>query len=218
MKLDEMKVQYERSRDGFTKESAFSVQTEQKTPKIDISGIAVKIGLCAGVLILAFIVRAFGYGSTKDRAVEANASNDRNNTSQQDQTDREQIGGLQYVENGKSSKWTAPVMTNDIELLRDGQLLRFTAVNETVCACMPGKVLSVEEDTVYGKTIRIQSESDWETIYYGFEATSVREGDVIQANEPIGTVKVGRSIYLKVLENGEPQDPSGYVDLSLGRE
>lgn len=218
MKLDEMKVQYERNRDGFTKESAFSVQTQQKTPKTDISGIAVKIGLCAGVLILAFIVRAFGYGSTQDRAVEANASNDRSNTSQQDQTDRSQIGGLQYVENGTSAKWTAPVMTNDIELLRDGQLLRFTAVNETVRACMPGKVLSVGEDSVYGITVRIQSDSDCETIYYGFEATSVKEGDIIRANDTIGTVKIGRSIYLKVLEKGEPQDPSGYVDLSLRRE
>jgi hypothetical protein len=40
----------------------------------------------------------------------------------------------------------------------------------------------------------------------------VHEGDLL------GTVSPGRSIYLKVLEKGAPQNPTEYVDLSLGKE
>lgn len=218
MKLDEMKVQYDRIRDGFTKESEFSVQPKQTKIKTDISGIAVKIGLCAAVLIMAFVVRAIGYGATEENIAATSANSNANGAAQQEQDERTQIGSLQYVDNGTAAKWTSPVMTNDIELLRDGQLLRFTATGENVQACMNGEVISVLDDTDYGKCVRIQSESDCETIYYGFEAVAVSENDEISAGDTLGTVQIGRSVYLKVLEKGEPQDPTGYVDLSLRHE
>ena len=34
MKLDEMKVQYDKTRDGFTKESSFEVKQEKPLPKM----------------------------------------------------------------------------------------------------------------------------------------------------------------------------------------
>ena len=61
--------------------------------------------------------------------------------------------------------------------------------------------------------MRIRSDTDCETVYYGFEPDSE-----VQAGDVLGTVAPGRSIYLKVLEKGAPQDPTEYVDLSLGNE
>ena len=213
MKLDEMKVQYDKSRDGFTQESTFTVRSEEKGVRTDASGMVIKIGLCAAVLILAFIIRAIGVGQQKNAVVAASASSD--GTSSASGQNDERIGALHYVDGGTAAKWTAPVLSNDIELLRDGQLLRFTATNDTVVACMSGKVLSVSEDPSLGKSVRIQSDADVETLYFGFAEIAVTEGQEIAANDVLGTIERGRSIYLKVLEQGEPQDPTGYVDLSL---
>ena len=119
---------------------------------------------------------------------------------------------------GTVTKWSAPVVTNDIELLRDGQLLRFTATNSDVKACLNGKVLSVGEEEPFGKCVRIQAEGDLETLYFGFAQISIEEGQQIEAGQVLGTIEVGRSIYMKVLDRGEPQDPTAYIDLSINRE
>ena len=215
MKLEEMKVQFDQSRDGFQRESEFTVQSEKKDVKSDASGIVVKIGLCAAVLILAFIVRAIGVGKRNNEVVAASSNNGTSSASEQQE---ETIGSLQFVQTGAMAKWNAPVTSNDIELLRDGQLLRFTATGETVTACMSGKVLSVGEEESLGSFVRIQSETDVETLYYGFSEIAVKEGQQIVADDVLGTVERGRSIYFKVLDKGEPQDPTGYVDLSLKQE
>ena len=89
MKLDEMKVQYDKSRDGFTKESDFSVKPEKALPKIDVNGIAIKVGLCAGVLALVFIVRTFGVGAPKAQVAEVSTHSDG-----KEETDYNQPGRL----------------------------------------------------------------------------------------------------------------------------
>ena len=212
MKLDEMKVQYDRSRDGFTKESDFSVKPEKALPKIDVNGIAIKVGLCAGVLALAFIVRAFGVGAPKTEVTEVSTHSDSSG-----ETDQTQPGKLRYVE-GAGMKWAAPVLSNDIELLLEGRVLRFTAGGADVRSCMEGKVLSVGTDEAYGDFVRVQSASDCEAVYYGFDTIAVKEGDAVSAGDTLGTVTVGKSMYLRVYQNGAPQDPSAYVDLSLKTE
>ena len=212
MKLDEMKVQYDKGRDGFTKESTFKVKSEKPLPKINVNGIAVKVGLCAGVLALAFIVRAFGVGAPKANDVQTVSSHSEDET----ETTEKQPGKLKYVD-ASGTKWNAPVLANDIELLREGQLLRFTARDTSVFSCMEGTVLAIGTDETLGEYVRVQSASDCETFYYGFDTISVNEGDAVDAGALLGTVSGGRSLYLRVLEKGEPQDPTAYVDLSLNR-
>ncbi|MDO4835451.1 MAG: M23 family metallopeptidase [Clostridia bacterium] len=214
MKLDEMKVQYDKSRDGFTRESSFEVKKEKPLPKININGIAVKVGLCAGVLALAFIVRAFGVGAPKQQSVaEVNAHSDGTGEQNEDSVP----GKLKYVE-ASASKWAAPVRSTDIELMREGQMLRFTAGATDVLSCMDGRVLSVGTDETFGECVRVQSETDCEAFYYGFERIAVKEGDTVKAGDTLGTVALGRSLYMKVYQSGAPQDPTAYVDLSLKGE
>jgi len=211
MKLDEMKVQYDKTRDGFTKESSFEVKQEKPLPKVDVSGIAVKVGLCAGVLALAFIVRAFGVGAPKNDVAEAST-----HAENAGEATEEQPGRLKYV-NATGTKWAAPVRSNDIELLREGQILRFTAGASDVFACMDGKVLAIGTDETLGQYVRIQNDADCEAFYYGFDTISVTENAEVSAGDALGTVGVGRNLYLRVLEQGAPQDPTAYVDLSLNR-
>ena len=212
MKLDEMKVQYERERDGFTHESDFTVKKEKgELPKVDASGIAVKIGLCAAVLALAFIVRAFGVGKPAERVAET--STHANGT---EAVETSAVGSLHYVETSMK-KWAAPVKAIDIELLLDGRLLRFTAGSAEVFSCNSGRILSTGTDQQLGSYVRVQSEADCETVYYGLDEIRVSEGVQVAAGDILGTVAVGRSMYLKVYVNGAPQDPSQYVDLGLGQ-
>jgi murein DD-endopeptidase MepM/ murein hydrolase activator NlpD len=212
MKLDEMKVQYDRTRDGFTHESDFAVKAEKPLPKVDISGIAVKVGLCVGVLALAFIVRAFGVGAPQPKTAEVSSVSDGTAES-----DNDQPGRLHYVE-ATGTKWAAPVRASDIELIADGQLLRFTAGGGSVASCMDGSVLAVGVDERFGSYIRIQSKNDVETVYYGLDTVAVQEGAAVRAGDTLGTVPAGRSLYMKVYENGAPQDPTAFVDLSLSHE
>ena len=212
MKLDEMKVQYDKSRDGFTKESAFAVKPDKPLPKVDVSGIAVKVGLCAGVLALAFIVRAFGVGAPKTEVTEVSSVSNGNAESQD-----EQPGRLKYVD-ASDAKWASPVRANDIELMREGQMLRFTAGASDVFSCMGGKVLAVGTDETLGSYVRVQNDADCEAFYYGLDTIAVAEGAAVRSGDALGTVPVGRSLYLRILKNGAPQDPTAYVDLSLNRK
>ena len=210
MKLDEMKVQFERERDGFTSESEFAVKKEKEgLPKIDASGIAIKIGMCAAVLALAIIVRAFGAGKPVERVAETSTHSGSNEA-----VGTGSVGSLHYVEAG-TKKWAAPVKANDIELFPDGRLLRFTAASSDVLSCTSGKVLSVGIDDSYGNFVRVQTSDDVETVYYGFDAVTVSEGASVQSGDVIGTVSAGRSMFLKVYVNGAPQDPTQFVDLGL---
>ena len=93
------------------------------------SSLLLKISLCAAVLALAIIVRAFGVGKPDTGVVSASSVAD---PSASDPQGEEAIGTLRYVDAASVLKWTAPVLSNDIELLRDGQLLRFTALSGTV--------------------------------------------------------------------------------------
>lgn len=212
MKLDEMKVQYDKSRDGFTRESDFEVKTEKPHVKVDVSGIAIKVGLCAGVLALAFIVRAFGVGAPKQEPVLETASH----SDGTEESPEKEPGKLKYVE-ASTGKWAAPVRANDVELMREGQLLRFTASASAVFSCMDGRVLSVGTDAELGQYVRVQSETDCETFYYGFDSVAVQEGDSVKSGDVLGTVSAGRSLYLRICQNGAPQDPTAFVDLSLNR-
>ena len=210
MKLDEMKVQFERERDGFTSESDFTVRKEKKDiPKVDASGIAIKVGMCVGVLALAFIVRAFGMGKPTDRVAETSTHSGVN-----DAVETGSVGSLHYVEAG-TKKWAAPVKANDIELFPDGRLLRFTAVSSNVLSCTSGKVLSVGTDETYGTYVRVQTQDDCETVYYGFDTVAVTENASVKTGDVIGTVSVGRCMYFRVYVNGAPQDPTQFVDLGL---
>ena len=54
-----------------------------------------------------------------------------------------------------------------------------------------------------------------EIVLYGFESFAVRAGEQVEADAVLGTVPVGRSIYLSIEQNGKPLDPSEYFDLTI---
>ena len=206
MKLDELKIEGT-SQSTVRHVSEFHVNpSEEEQNKVRVAGMTIKIGLCVAALLVAFLIRAV----TKEpnQAVEVGKNLDAHAAA------TEEPGILRFAE-ANADKWSAPVATNDIEILRDGQLVRFTATEDVVRSCIDGTVWALEIDDRFGNYARVRSEDGTEIILYGMEQYQIQKGDVVHANDVIGTVPIGRSVYLSVLKDGIPMDPAEYVDLTI---
>lgn len=204
MKLDEMKVH------GNTVGTVteFRVQEPEPKPKKQLAlpkGATLKVGVCAAALIAAIGIRFGGAGTGETVAVSK---------SMDEAVPSDAPGSLRFVET-TAQKWAAPVTTNDVELLRDRQMVRFTAAEETVRAGFGGTVVMTETEARYGNYLRLRDENGMELVLYGFETFAVRAGETVETGAVLGTVPIGRSIYLSVEQNGKPLDPSDYVDLTI---
>ena len=115
-------------------------------------------------------------------------------------------------------KWAPPVQTDEVTLLREDSVVGFSALNTQVSCCCGGQVFAVGEDEDWGKYVRIRSAGDIDAVYYGFEDVKVRAGETVAAGQLLGTVPVGRRVYLSVSEKGAPQDPRGYVSLTVQKQ
>ena len=205
MKMEQMKVKYqEGEQNGMDRLDSFSI--DEPAPELEVkgTGMFIKIGICMVALALALVVRLFGVEGerTAEPAMQTNEAEP-----------SQAVGALRYVE--ADTKWQAPVLSNDVELLRDNQLLRFTATEPVVRSCMAGRVLMVETDARFGTFVRIQGEDGWESVLYGFETVSVENGQSVETTTELGTVSVGGSIYLSIQKDGVPGDPAEWIDLSL---
>lgn len=209
MKLDDMRV-HSTNRDRFNTVSEFRVANESDAKegelRVKSAGIVVKAGLCLAALLVALVIRVVS--SAPEKVAEVGKML----TYEPQPTDM--LGSLRYVD-ASGQKWKAPVKTNDVELLRDNQLVRFTAAEHNVRSCFDGKVLMIETDDRFGQYVRIQGADGTEAVLYGLESVEVRSGDPVAADQIIGSVPLGRSVYLAVLQNGAPQNPAEFVELSI---
>ena len=94
-------------------------------------------------------------------------------------------------------------------------MVGFSALDTEVTCCCEGQVFAVGEDEDWGKYVRVRSAGDIDAVYYGLEEVAVRSGQRVAAGELLGTVPVGRLVYLSVSEKGAPQDPRTYVALTV---
>ncbi len=206
MKLDELKIE-DSAQSTIRHVSDFHINpSEEEQNKVQAAGMAIKIGLCVATLLVAFIIRAVTKES--NQAVEVAKTLDEHVTA------TEEPGILRFAE-ASGEKWSAPVTTNDIEILRDGQLVRFTATEDVVRSCIDGTVWALEIDDRFGNYARVRADDGTEIILYGMEQYQIQKGDVVQANDVLGTVPIGRSVYLSVMKDGVPMDPADYVDLTI---
>ncbi|MCL2670598.1 MAG: M23 family metallopeptidase [Clostridiales bacterium] len=176
----------------------------------------VKIGLCGVALLLALALRSFaGRGEPGQDAREVSAQSG-------ETQEGEDLGALHFVDASHDTtlaapqKWRAPVQSADMELLAERGTVRFTAAGNVVAACAAGQVLSISEDSLLGRYVRLTHADGVETIYYGLLEVTVKQGQVVQQYDALGTVEAGHSIYVQVLKNGAPQNPQDYILLSIG--
>lgn len=85
-----------------------------------------------------------------------------------------------------------------------------------VKAAAKGVVTSISEDVRTGTTVTLALGNNVSLVYGQLELSDLKEGDVLEAGECVGTVAnptryyviEGPNLYFKVLENGESIDPS----------
>ncbi len=202
----------------------FTVQEPAQKVQVRSGSMMAKISLCLGVLLIALVLELGGTRTDRQRQVFAAEA------AQPQPTAREEnLGAIYYVETGRTdapargvdvqrAKWAPPVRSDEVSLLREDSVVGFSALNTQVSCCCGGQVFAVGEDEDWGKYVRIRSAGDLDTVYYGLEEVSVKAGQTVAAGQLLGTVPVGRRVYLSVSEKGTPQDPRAYVSLTVQKQ
>ena len=208
----------------------FTVREPEKKVVVRSGSMMAKISLCLGVLLIALVLELGGARSGGQRQVFAEEEQRPQTTVRE-----ENLGAIYYVEtraeptalvegadqrsmNVQRIKWAPPVRADEVTLLREDSVVGFSALDTQVSCCCGGQIFSVGEDEDWGKYVRVRSAGDIDTVYYGFETVSVRAGQTVTAGQLLGTVPVGRRVYLAVSEKGAPQDPRAYVSLTVQKQ
>ena len=203
----------------------FTVQEPGPRATVRSGSMMAKISLCLGVLLIALVLELGGRGANRQAEVFAAEAARPQSTARE-----ENLGAIYFVETGavgtaqtqeadvQRVKWAPPVRSDEITLLREDSVVGFSALNSQVSCCCGGQVFAVGEDEDWGKYVRVRSAGDIDTVYYGLEEVAVRAGQAVAAGELLGTVPVGRRVYLSVSEKGAPQDPRAYVSLTVQKQ
>ena len=223
MDLGEVKVRERQQNAGPC--GRFTVQEPGKKVEVRAGSMMAKISLCLGVLLVALVLELGAAGSGTKAEVFA-AEREPETTARE-----ESLGALYFVEASRADptaltesadvrrmKWAPPVQADEVTLLREDSVVGFSALNTQVACCCGGQVFAVGEDEDWGKYVRVRSAGDVDAVYYGFEEVSVRAGETVATGQLLGTVPVGRRVYLAVSEKGAPQDPRAYVSLSVQKQ
>ena len=223
MDFSEMKVTERQQNAGPC--SRFTVQEPEQKLIVRSGSMMAKVSLCLGVLLIALVLELGGTSSDAQRAVFAAEAQEPQPTAR-----AENLGAIYYVEASRTDaaqaqgadvqrlKWAPPVQSDEVTLLREDSVVGFSALDTQVSCCCGGQVFAVGEDEDWGKYVRVRSAGDVDAVYYGFEEVSVRAGQTVQAGQLLGTVPLGRRVYLSVSEKGAPQDPRAYVSLTVQKQ
>ncbi|MBR0207011.1 MAG: M23 family metallopeptidase [Clostridia bacterium] len=209
----------------------FTVQEPEAKAQVKAGSMMAKISLCLGVLLIALVLELGSRGQAPQRQVFAAEA------ARPEATAREEnLGAIYFVEAGSGEgaaptqgaddrsmnvqrmKWAPPVRADEVTILRDDSVVGFSALNSEVSCCCAGQVFAVGEDEDWGKYVRVRSAGDLDAVYYGLEEVAVRAGQTVTAGQLLGTVPVGRQVYLSVSEKGAPQDPRAYVSLTVQKQ
>ena len=224
MDFSEMKVTERQQNAGPC--SRFTVQEPEQKVIVRSGSMMAKVSLCLGVLLIALVLELGG--TAKDRQRQVFAAEEK----RPEATARaENLGAIYYVETSKAAeetrpqsadvkraKWAPPVQTDEVTLLREDSVVGFSALNREVTCCCGGRIFTLGEDEDWGKYVRVRSAGDIDTVYYGLEEVNVRAGEQVAAGQLLGTVPLGRRVYLSVSEKGAPQDPRAYVALTVQKQ
>ena len=179
----------------------------------------VKIGVCAGVLLLVLALELFVLPSDRT-AVETDADAPAATDGGADGTP----GRLQFVDGGGligvfagSARWSLPVQADTAAVSEEGELLEIgAAAGASVSASAGGEVRAIGEDPALGPYVRIHHGEDLESIYYHLSDIRVEEGQPLLLGDTLGTVPEDGKLYLRVLKTGAPQQIDRYMSVPEG--
>lgn len=97
---------------------------------------------------------------------------------------------------------------------KNAPYLSFDMQSKDVFAVEKGEVMSLSPDAAGCISLRIRHDDGLESVYYHLASAALREGDVVQAGQMIGTAADSQHLVLDVRRNGLSIDPTAYFPQS----
>ncbi len=79
-----------------------------------------------------------------------------------------------------------------------------------VRASLPGTVLAIETDPLWGKVMVVDHGSGIVTDYGGIDVPAFRVGDQVSQGETIANL-FGQALTFRIIKNGDPENPADYL-------
>lgn len=115
--------------------------------------------------------------------------------------------------NGEVTNLFNEIVENSVN---KGINIKATAGNKSVNACAYGKIVFSDNLKGWGKTIIIEHDSNFYTIYANLADTFVKEGSYAQRGQRIGEIAFGKNgsylFHFEVRKRNIPQDPLKYLN------
>ena len=186
--------------------------------RVRAGSMLAKICVCMALLGLAVLVQLFILNqdtAPNFRVVEASGGE-----SSAGESDDDVLGRLRFVNSGEvksvfatSQRWQLPLTASAHDLLKDDTLLRLSAKpGDAVSVSAAGEVRAISSDQELGDYVRVNHGSELESVYYNLTDIRVEVGQPLMAKDTLGLVGDSGALYISVLLNGTPQDPTAYLD------
>ena len=177
-----------------------------------------KLGICAGACALVLVLKWVDSLLTNQAVQSVDAA-------MNDEVDLdEMLGKLQFVELPgilsvfqAETQMEAPVHADSSYLIDDGRMAVFEGRSgaDIICSA-PGTVDQIAADSVLGQYVSVIQENELTVFYYGFAEVLVEKGQPVKKLDTLGTLQPDGILCLSIYENGRPQDPSEYLNISGG--
>lgn len=79
-----------------------------------------------------------------------------------------------------------------------------------VRASLPGTILAIETDPLWGKVMVVDHGSGIVTDYGGIDVPATRVGDQVSQGETIANL-LGQALTFRIIKNGDPENPADYL-------
>ena len=101
-------------------------------------------------------------------------------------------------------------------LINNGLNIRASANNTEVCASGDGKVIFCNYLKGWGKTVILEHNLNFHTIYANLENTLLQEGNLAKKAQVIGKIASGKNgnyiLHFEIRKKSIPQDPLMYLN------
>ncbi|HHT87068.1 MAG TPA: M23 family metallopeptidase [Clostridiales bacterium] len=173
----------------------------------------IKIGLCVGICLVVVMVNVF-LSPLMARVTQI--------AEEPKSTDDGVLGRLRFVELpgiievfAGGDRLTLPVNYQSASLDATSTELELKcAPYATVTTCAEGVVKSIGIDDRLGMYIVIRHDGDIESLYYGFSAITVEEGQPIEKLDTLGVLDENGLLVMKINHSGVPKNPCDYFPVS----
>lgn len=191
---------------GYAAQGRGRKHRKQRSDAVEAGSMLWKLGLCAGVCALMLLMNNHEINPTEN----ADAQSEETPT----QTPVEEMGKLRFVELpglisvfSQKDQQAFPITCSKYTLLEDDTLLSIVPDSlQDVAAMEDCTVKAVGNDESKGSYVTLRAAKDKEWTLYGMQDVRVEKGQSLYAQDTIGTVQKGETVYITLRVKGRPQD------------